>query len=100
MPQHISLRDELAKPEAKLRRVLATAPGWKLLLLDLRQGGEVPVHTAPGPITVHCLEGEAEFAIDGTWHALNQGDIQTLEATVPHALRSSAGAVVLVHLAT
>ena len=99
MPNRISITDELAKQDAKTRRVLATGPGWKILLLDLRQGGEVPVHTAPGPITVHCLEGQAEFAINGDWQPLNAGDIQTLEANTPHAVRATPSAVVLVHIA-
>ena len=69
-----------------------------MLLLDLRDGGEVPVHSAPGPITVHCLEGQADFAIDGEWRALAAGDIQTVEANVPHAVRATQGAVLLVHI--
>lgn len=99
MNDRISLTNELAQPDAKTRRVLATGPGWKLLLLDLRQGGEVPVHTAPGPITVHCVQGQAEFAINGDWQTLNAGDIQTLEANIPHAVRAPSSAVLLVHIA-
>jgi quercetin dioxygenase-like cupin family protein len=97
MPYLISLSEELAK-DSKPRRLLASTPGWKLLLLDLRHGGEIPVHSAPGPITVHCLEGQAEFAIGEVWNLLKAGDIQALEANVPHAVRAPLGAVLLVHL--
>ena len=100
MPQLISLTQELATPEAKQRRLLAQGPGWKILLLDLRNGGEVPVHSAPGPITVHCLQGQADFAINGEWRALAPGDIQTVEAHIPHAVKTTDGAVLLVHIVT
>jgi quercetin dioxygenase-like cupin family protein len=98
MPHLISLTQELAQTEAKPRRILAQGPGWKILLLDLRNAGELPVHTAPGPITVHCLEGQADFAINGEWKTLHRGDIQTVEANVPHAVKAPQSAVLLVHL--
>ena len=98
MPQLISLTLELAAPEAKQRRLLAQGPGWKILLLDLRNGGDVPVHSAPGPITVHCLQGPADFALNGEWRTLNAGDIQTVEANIPHAVKAPQGAVLLVHI--
>ena len=98
MPQLISLTQELAMPEAKPRRLLAQGPGWRILLLDLRGGGEVPIHSATGPITVHCLQGQVDFAIDGEWRVLAAGDIQTVEANVPHAVRATPGAVLLVHI--
>ena len=98
MPPSISLTHELGLPDAKPRRVLASGPGWKILLLDLRNGGEIPVHSAPGPITVHCLQGQADFAIDGDLRTLHPGDIQTVEANVPHAVKAPQGAVLLVHI--
>lgn len=98
MPQLISLTQELATPGAKPRRLLAQGPGWKILLLDLRNGGEIPVHSAPGPITVHCLQGQAAFAINDEWRPLAAGDIQTVEANVPHAVKAPQGAVLLLHI--
>ena len=94
----ISLTHELAQPDNKPRRIVASGPGWKILLLDLRQGGELPEHSAPGPITVHCLEGQADFAIEGQWTTLHAGDIQTVEANRPHAVNAASGAVLLVHI--
>ncbi len=99
MPLSISLTQELAQTNDKPRRVLASGPGWKILLLDLRKGGELPQHSAPGPITVHCLEGEAEFAILDEWRTLRAGDLQTVEANTPHAVKAPLGAVLLVHIA-
>jgi quercetin dioxygenase-like cupin family protein len=98
MPQLISLTGELARPDAKQRRLLASGPGWKILLLDLRNGGEVPTHTAPGPITVHCLQGQADFAINDDWRTLRAGDLQTLEPNIPHSVKAPAGAVLIVHI--
>ena len=98
MPHLISLNHETSLPKAKHRRLLASGPGWKLLLLDLRQGGEVAEHSAPGPITVHLLEGHADFAIAGEWRPLEAGEIQCLEAKVPHAVRAPDGALLLVHV--
>ncbi len=98
MPNLISLTEELTRSESQPRRIIATGPGWKMLLLDLRQGGELPSHSAPGPITVHCLEGQAEFAIDGQWVTLRAGDIQAVEAHTLHAVKAAPAAVLLVHL--
>lgn len=96
----ISLSRELAQRDAKGRRLLHSGDGWKLLLLDLRQGGEIPTHSAPGPITVHCLEGTAEFHFAGQSVTLQAGDLQPLDAAIPHSLHSRDGAVLLVHLRT
>ncbi len=98
MPPLISLTQELTRSDSQARRIIATGPGWKLLLLDLRQGGELPTHSAPGPITVHCLEGQADFAIDGQWVTLRAGDIQAVEAHMRHAVKAAPAAVLLVHL--
>lgn len=95
---HVSLREELARTDAKSRRVLSSGPGWKTMLLDLRGGGRVEKHSAPFPILVHCVEGAAEFRAAEKTHVLEAGDMVALEAGVPHEVES-AGGVLLVHLA-
>ncbi|MBY0503108.1 MAG: cupin domain-containing protein [Bryobacteraceae bacterium] len=80
-------------------RLLAQAPGWKILLVRLDEDGAVPEHSAPGPITVHCLSGEAEFTFAGERRTLTSGDLITLEAHTPHSLRAKQAAVLVVHVA-
>lgn len=98
MPPTISLTQALAQPNAKPTRTLAQGPGWRILLVDLRNGGELPTHSAPGAITVHCLEGHADFAVKGELTPLHAGDLLCVEAHVPHAVKAPGGAVLLVHL--
>ena len=67
-------------------RVLVKAEGLEVLRLVLPEGKEIPAHSAPGPITVHCLEGRVAFtALRGTVD-LGPGQLLYLEPGEPHAL--------------
>ena len=99
MAQHwISLSEELGKGVAGKRLLAASDGGGKLFLIALAAGGGIPEHSAPRSITVHCVEGEIDFAVEGVWRAMRPGDLVMLDAQTPHALRTVVGGAILLHV--
>jgi quercetin dioxygenase-like cupin family protein len=62
----------------------------------LPAGKVIPVHKAPGEITVQCLEGRVNFTVDGTTKELMPGHLIHLPASVPHALKGMEDSSLLV----
>lgn len=79
-------------------RALIKTGQLEVLRLIMAQGKELPTHRAPGPITVHCLEGRVAFtALHGTVD-LEPGQLLYLEAGEPHALLAHEDSSLLVTL--
>jgi quercetin dioxygenase-like cupin family protein len=79
-------------------RVLIKTDDLEVLRLVLPQGKEIPIHSAPGRITVHCLEGRVAFtALRGTTD-LEPGQLLYLEPGEPHSLLAHEDSSVLVTL--
>lgn len=57
-----------------------------LFAFDEKQG--LSEHTAPFDALVYILDGEAEITISGKAFHLRAGDMITMPATKPHALRA------------
>ena len=68
----------------------------EVMRLVLPAGKALPAHSAPGEITVQCLEGRVQFEAAGQTHAMQAGDFLWLPAGEPHALRTEADASLLV----
>ena len=68
----------------------------EVMRLTLPAGKSLPGHSAPGEITVQCLEGRVQFEAAGQTHAMQAGDFLWLPAGEPHALRAEADASLLV----
>ena len=68
----------------------------EVMRLVLPAGKALPAHSAPGEITVQCLEGRVQFEAAGQTHAMQAGDFLWLPAGEPHALRAEADASLLV----
>lgn len=64
--------------------------------LVLPAGKQIAEHKAPGEITVHCLEGQINFSVDGTLRVLSGGEMLYLEAAEPHAVEAVKDSTVLV----
>lgn len=90
-----SLGDDPAIHEATPRLLLKT-PMLKVVRLVLDQGKEIATHSAPGEITVHCLEGRVAFECHGTTKELRPGDLLYLAASEPHALFAHEPSALLV----
>ena len=68
----------------------------ELIRLVLPAGKEIPSHTAPGGITVQCLEGRIAFTAAGQTQELAAGQLLYLAAGAPHALKGIVDSSVLV----
>lgn len=68
----------------------------ELIRLVLPAGKEIPSHTAPGEITVQCLEGRIAFTAAGQTQELVAGQLLYLAAGAPHALTGLEDSSVLV----
>ena len=58
----------------------------ELVRIVLKAGQGLPEHSAPGEITVQCLEGCLDFATGATTQRMRAGDLIHLSANEPHAL--------------
>ncbi len=75
---------------------LVNSASLKVTRLIVPAGKDVPEHTAPGDITVQCLEGAVDFAAGGVTRRLEAGRMLYLAAGTPHALHGVEDASVLV----
>jgi quercetin dioxygenase-like cupin family protein len=70
----------------------------ELIRLVLPAGKIIPLHKAPGEITVQCLEGRVEFTAEGRTQELTGGQLLYLAAGEPHALQAIESSSLLVTL--
>jgi len=68
----------------------------ELIRLVLPAGKEIPLHKAPGEITVQCLEGRIAFTSSGTTQELTSGQLLYLAAGEPHAVKGIEDSSLLV----
>ena len=80
---------------ATATRVLVKSPTLEVIRLVVPAGKDVPEHTAPGDITVQCLEGAVDCTAEGRTQRLVPGQLLYLAAGAPHALRGVENASVL-----
>lgn len=67
---------------------LAKTDEFEIIRLVLPAGKEIATHTAPGPITIQCVEGEIAFSTMGNELEMNSGQLLYLNANEPHSLRA------------
>lgn len=70
----------------------------KVMRLVLPAGKELPEHAVDGPITMHCLQGTIDVTAHGSCKTMRGGDLMYLAAKVPHALRATEDASMLVNI--
>jgi quercetin dioxygenase-like cupin family protein len=56
----------------------------EIIRLVLPAGKVIDEHTAPGVLTVQCLEGQVRFGVEGQPRELSQGDLLYLKPGQPH----------------
>lgn len=77
---------------------LVKADGLEVIRLVLPAGREIKTHTAPGPMTLQCLEGRVAFTTMGTTLDLSAGHMLHLAAGEAHALRAAEDSSLLLTL--
>jgi quercetin dioxygenase-like cupin family protein len=85
--------DGLSKAEA---HALVKTDAFEAIRLVIPKGHEVcHDHQVPGPITVHCLKGEAAFAVDGDTRSVPEGHWVFLPGGVPHTISGKEDSLIL-----
>jgi len=77
---------------------LVKTTDMELIRLIVPAGKVIPLHKAPGEITVQCLEGRVGFTVGEATHELTAGHLLYLTAGEPHALKGIEDSSVLVTL--
>ena len=81
--------------DAVTTSVLKT-PALQLMRLVLRAGQDLPEHSVPGSITLHCLEGEAVITTPSRTCKLATGQLVVLDGGEPHAVEAVSDSSLLV----
>jgi quercetin dioxygenase-like cupin family protein len=84
-----------ALPQHRTAAILK-AEQLELLRIVLQAGQTLKQHSAPGEITVLCLEGEIEFSTSSGIHLMLAGQLIHLAAGEPHSLTAHQPASALV----
>jgi quercetin dioxygenase-like cupin family protein len=89
------VRRHLETARHRVARTLIRTAGLSVVLVAVREGGELREHIAEGPITIHVLDGCIELYADGRRHTLGAGMLMSLEGGVPHSVASAEGGLFL-----
>lgn len=90
------LDDEIARfrpgdTEAGRRaETLIKTDGLRVVLVTMRAGIALHEHTAPGPITIHVLQGRFHVTFEDQDRELDPGDLLSLAGGVRHAVTTLA----------
>lgn len=87
------LRTELLQTKTT---VLVRTDELEILRLVVPAGKEIPMHAAPGEISVQCLEGCVAFVAAGRTQTLPAGRLLYLAVGVPHGLQGIEDSSLLV----
>jgi quercetin dioxygenase-like cupin family protein len=87
-------RSLLAK-HGRSSRTLAKSGPLRLTIVALGAGGELAQHRAPGPVTMHVLEGDISFAAAGNQYSAKAGDVLVMASGVEHSASSREGGTFL-----
>ena len=68
----------------------------ELIRLIVPAGKVIPLHKAPGEITVQCVEGKVEFTIGRVARELTAGSMLFVEGGGEHSLRAQENSSLLV----
>jgi quercetin dioxygenase-like cupin family protein len=82
--------------QASKTTTLVKTSELEVIRLVVSAGKEIPMHKAPGPITVQCLDGRVSFTACGESQELGPGDFLYLPVGVPHALKGIEDSSLLV----
>jgi quercetin dioxygenase-like cupin family protein len=82
--------DELVNYQANsvVSRTLIDKKAGTITLFAFGQGQGLSEHTAPFDALVYLVDGEAEVTISGKAYRLTEGEMITMPANEPHALRA------------
>lgn len=85
--------------DGRSSRTLVKDGALRVTLIVLAPGGEIPEHTAQGPVTVQPLRGQVKIDAGGETHEVPERGLLAFESGVPHSVRSDDGAAILLTVA-
>ena len=95
----LTLDATLLKDHGRTARTLVKEGALRLTLMGLSEGGNLPEHSAAGPVAIHMLGGDVVFTALDVEHPLSAGDVLVFAAGVRHAARSQSGCTFLLTVA-
>jgi len=85
----LNLVDSVAyQADAVVSRTLIKSAAGTVTVFAFDAGQELSEHTAPFDALVYVLDGEAEVRINQDVHSVKTGELITMPANEPHALRA------------
>lgn len=76
-------------------RTLVKEGPLRLTMMALAPNGNLPAHSAQGPVSIHVTEGSVVFTAEGSDYSLETGDVLVFAAGVEHSAVSVTGTVFL-----
>lgn len=77
-------------PGGIVSKALIDTGACKQILFSMDAGQEISEHKAPFPATVHVLEGELDFDVEGAARRMKAGSWLLMPPDAPHGLRALA----------
>ncbi|MEZ4520511.1 MAG: cupin domain-containing protein [Thermomicrobiales bacterium] len=90
------LQDEIARFEpgdsssGRRAQTLIKTDRLRVVLVTMNAGAELQEHSAPGPITIHALEGAFDVQIGQETRNLGAGELISIQENVRHAVQATA----------
>jgi quercetin dioxygenase-like cupin family protein len=79
-----ALRAELNWQSAHNAKTLVKRDDLRVVLIALNAGGRMDRHQAPGPITIHALDGRLRVHVEQRQTELSPGQVLFVDAGLPH----------------
>ena len=87
--QVVSVRPLGDRLSSSRTTAILKADQLEVVRIVLGAGKQLREHSAPGEITVQCIEGRIEFQTPAALHVLEAGDFIHLRGNEPHALKAT-----------
>ncbi len=73
---------------AVVSKTLLKKKGGTVTVFAFDAGQELSEHTAPFDALVHVLDGRLDITVAGSPHSVSAGEVLTMPANKPHALKA------------
>ena len=87
----IEYNDEQLHP-----KVLINEPGYRMVLVSMREGQFLPQRANQGTVTVYAMRGHCTFYEGKTPYDLRAGEVASIESGAPHRVEAHEDSVLLV----
>lgn len=89
-------REEAYDRSGRAGRTLAKSGRMRLLLVAMAEGNVIGTHQADSPLTIHVIEGDIQFRLDGAEHRLREGQLLFFGPGDAHDIRALRPSALLI----